>query len=239
MARRKPERSRLLPAGDDMRSEPHSEACGAAVAWSGEDLFAVLHTLRLKGLASEDQLSAATGLPADAIRARVDAMTARGLLVRRSGIVSGLTLSPQGRAEHAELLLRLPRGELLSGMYDEFKPLNREFKGLCTAWQIRDGGAPNDHSDVDYDSAVLARLRGVHVRVVDLLARLNPAAGRFQLYRERLDAALERLCGGQTTALLSPLSDSYHDIWMELHQDLRLLLGPGAIAADLVAGSEG
>jgi hypothetical protein len=74
---------------------------------------------------------------------------------------------------------------------------------------------------------------------VAFLARLILVAGRFEWYRKRLDAALERLRGGQTMAFLSPLSDSYHDIWMELHQDLRLLLGPPReVAVDLAGGSE-
>ena len=240
MTRRSLECSRHAAARDHMRSGPHSEAHGATAGWSAGDAFQVLHALRVKGLASEGQLSAATGLSTEAIRTRVDAMTAQGLLVRRDGVVSGLMLSQGGRAEHAELLRELrPADETVSGIYDEFEPLNREFKGLCAAWQVRDGGALNDHSDVDYDSTILIRLHGVHARVLAFLARLMSVADRFERYRERLDAALERLRGGQAAAFLSPLSDSYHDIWMELHQDLRLLLAPGGIAVDLAVGSEG
>jgi hypothetical protein len=50
-------------------------------------------------------------------------------------------------------------------------------------------------------------------------------APRLGHYREDLTTALDKLDGGDGSALTSPLSDSYHTVWMRLHQELLLLLG--------------
>ena len=50
------------------------------------------------------------------------------------------------------------------------------------------------------------------------------ALPRFASYALRLTRALERFKGGDGAALARPLSGSYHDVWMELHQDLLLSL---------------
>ena len=34
-----------------------------------------------------------------------------------------------------------------AGVYESFEPLNREVLQLCTDWQMRPGGALNDHDD--------------------------------------------------------------------------------------------
>ena len=48
----------------------------------------------------------------------------------------------------------------------------------------------------------------------------------------RLSAALEKVHGGDTAAFARPMYDSYHDIWMELHQDLLLTSGHQRGAGD-------
>ena len=48
---------------------------------------------------------------------------------------------------------------------------------------------------------------------------------RFGRYRERLDRALIRVDGGDHTMLAAPLTDSYHTVWFELHEDLLTTLG--------------
>jgi hypothetical protein len=48
----------------------------------------------------------------------------------------------------------------------------------------------------------------------------------------RLAAALDRVRGGEVAAFARPMADSYHDIWMELHQDLLLSAGRERGAAD-------
>jgi hypothetical protein len=64
------------------------------------------------------------------------------------------------------------------------------------------------------------------------LAELGTMSLWFNRYVSRLRAALDRLRAGALDALTKPLSGSYHDVWMELHQDLLLALGRTRSAAD-------
>jgi len=54
---------------------------------------------------------------------------------------------------------------------------------------------------------------------------LSAGLSRFRDYQDRLDAALDRLAAGDAAAFATPMSASYHCVWMELHQDLLLTLG--------------
>ena len=58
-------------------------------------------------------------------------------------------------------------------MYESFGPLNREVLRVCTDWQVRPGGAPNDHVDAAYDWSVIDRLTAVDERAGPLLRRLG------------------------------------------------------------------
>ena len=42
-------------------------------------------------------------------------------------------------------------------------------------------------------------------------------------YVDRLDEALARLQGGQMNMFTGVMCSSYHDVWMELHEDLIVL----------------
>jgi hypothetical protein len=103
-------------------------------------------------------------------------------------------------------------------------------KDTVTAWQLRpaEGGgeaAVNDHSDPDYDRAVLERLVGLHEDAVAWLAPLETACRRLAGYRERLSRAIDKAVGGDQRYVASPRVDSYHGIWFELHEDLIQLAG--------------
>ena len=45
------------------------------------------------------------------------------------------------------------------------------------------------------------------------------------VYRPRLQEALDKFDDGDAQWLASPLIDSYHTVWMHLHQHLILMLG--------------
>jgi hypothetical protein len=47
----------------------------------------------------------------------------------------------------------------------------------------------------------------------------------MSVYRPRLTEALEKLDDGDDSWLASPLIDSYHTVWMHLHQELLLTIG--------------
>ena len=110
-------------------------------------------------------------------------------------------------------------------MYESFGPLNREVLRVCTDWQVRPGGAPNDHVDAAYDWSVIDRLTAVDERAGPLLRRLGRSVPHFAPYRERLRTAQRRVVDGERDWFTSPRVDSYHTVWMELHEDLLAALG--------------
>ena len=194
--------------------------------------FTVLHALRVKGMASEDQLQDATGLPSSALTPVLEELAAREAVKQRVGRMSGYMLTNQGTEAHAVLSKEHISEAERTGVamaYEVFLELNGTFKELCTRWQMRPdpSGAsqPNDHSDPEYDAAVLHELAAVHERVVAGLSSAGATCPRFDRYAARFDAALVGVRGGNGQALTRPMSNSYHDVWMELHQDFLLTLG--------------
>ncbi len=199
--------------------------------------FLVLHALRVKGLTPLAVISAQTGLPAAQADEVLRRLAGQGLVTMREGRLSGALLTQAGKQAHAEQLAKDPgtRGAVaaLTAAYEEFLPVNAEFKRVCQSWQVRPDGQPNDHADAGYDAGVISRLAGIHQRLLaGVLQPLEKALPRFAAYRARLAAALDRVRGGDLTAFARPMADSYHDIWMELHQDLLLSAGRQRGAAD-------
>jgi hypothetical protein len=136
--------------------------------------------------------------------------------------------TPQGTAIVAGLL-RLPPGgqeeRELDKLFDGFLPINRRLRDVCSAWQTRPDGTPNDHSDGAYDDTVRDRLDDVHSAIGTILRRMAVVEPRLAGYRPRLQEALDRFDDGESSWLASPLMDSYHTVWMQLHQELILMLG--------------
>jgi len=137
-------------------------------------------------------------------------------------------LTADGRVAHAEHLAvdlaGLDPVAVLSDHYATFIDLNTRFKELCGAWQLRDG-EPNDHSDLDYDAEVIARLADIHGSAAPVVTEMGGAIERLSPYARRLDIVLERVQQGETTMFTGVMCGSYHDAWMELHEDLILTQG--------------
>ena len=196
----------------------------------------VLHTLRLGGFVAADKIAARSSLDADVVAAVLDRAGADGLAIERSGRISGWVLTPAGRTEHASLLAaeldRLDARAAVERADLAFVALNEPFKTLCTRWQLRPDGTVNDHSDDAYDRAVVADLGPVHEQVSALTAELAGTLPRFGRYPHAFAEAHRRLLDGDRRAFAAPLAESYHDAWMELHQDLLSTLGRERAAAD-------
>ncbi|MDT7726344.1 MAG: hypothetical protein QOI21_2920 [Actinomycetota bacterium] len=191
--------------------------------------FLVLHALRVKGLASDDIVGALSGLPADAVRPELESLVEDKLVLRREGRFAGSMLTPAGKQAHEPLLaddVSAPATRAaLETAYDAFLPINGDFKRICGSWQTRDEtGEPNDHRDAAYDDSVITQLAVTHGKAIDALRPLARTLVRFGQYAPRLTDALTRVQAGDVTAFARPMADSYHDIWMELHQDLLLSL---------------
>ena len=200
-------------------------------------VFEILHALKVKGLASDTFLGDMTGLDDASLATAVTGVVENGWAIRRdTPRMSGTMITPAGRAEYdrrsAEAALDDAVLAQVLDIYEKFLPINSDFKKVCAAWQMTADGTPNDHSDATYDAGVIGDLGGIHERVAVALAPADTALPRLYRYAGRLEAALEKVRGGDSAAFARPMYDSYHDIWMELHQDLLLTTGREREAAD-------
>ena len=136
--------------------------------------------------------------------------------------------TPAGTAAVAKLLRLAPGSQQeqeLDKLFDGFLPVNRRLRDVCSAWQTRPDGTPNDHNDGAYDDTVRDRLDEVHSAIGPVLRRMAALQPRLAGYRPRLQEALDKFDDGESNWLASPLLDSYHTVWMQLHQELILMLG--------------
>jgi hypothetical protein len=175
--------------------------------------FRLLHEVRLRGVVELEQTEIVTLLIDEGYVAR----SARGIRI-----------TAEGRVTHASWA-RLPAGaadeQVARRAYERFLPLNRELVRVCSDWQVRPGGIPNDHRDAHYDWAVVDRLHALDERIAPVVSRLGRAVERFAGYRSRFGTALARVENGEPEWLTSPRLDSYHTVWMQLHEDLLLAIG--------------
>jgi hypothetical protein len=164
-------------------------------------------------------------------------------------MVKGPVVLPTESAKAvAAQILRVPAGseqeERITAAYEAFLPVNRKIRDVCTAWQCRPDGTVNDHSDDVYDAGVRESLEDVHEAIQPVLRRLDLVLAGSGRYLTALEDALDRFDDGATEWLASPLCDSYHTVWMRLHQELLLVLGISraedeAREEELVTGSRG
>ena len=178
---------------------------------------------------------------------RGELSAAQGALVEHGlALVKGPMLMPTpAAAALAGSLVRTPTGGDVEArvrrLLEAFLPINRSLRELCTAWQVRPDGSVNDHSDAMYDAGVRDRLDDIHDSTTPILDRLTAVLPSIGGYTPRLQDALDRLDAGETAWLTSPLLDSYHTVWMHLHQELLMTLGmtrkeDEELEAALVAG---
>jgi len=175
--------------------------------------FRLLHEVRLRGVVEIRETEIVTALIADGFVAR----SARGIRITSVGRVTHATWARLEAGGDDEQVARRA--------YERFLPLNRELLQICSDWQVHPGGVPNDHRDPRYDWAIVDRLRALDERIGPVVSRLGRAVERFAAYRPRLRAALGRVDEGETEWLTSPRIDSYHTVWMQLHEDLLLAIG--------------
>jgi hypothetical protein len=196
------------------------------VAHASDPAFLVLHAVRLKGFASVAAVGGATGLSDSDAGRILEELAAEGLVRHREGSVTGWASTGQGRDEHArQVALELDAAgckSVVDDAYRAFVGLNPTLKQVCTAWQVRDLAAQqaNDHRDSGYDESDVQRLVALDRQIEPVLARLTQSLERFSRYRPRLASALARVRAGEREWFTRPVVDSYHTVWMELHEDL-------------------
>ena len=154
-----------------------------------------------------------------------EALAEAGLLLVKGTIMmptpAGTLSSTHNRMVRADA----PQRERVTSTFHRFLPVNRQLRDLCTAWQVRPDGSVNDHADEGYDADIRDRLDDIDTTVGALLKRFAEDVPRLGAYRGRLTEALEKLDEGGDEWLAAPTIDSYHTVWMHLHQELLLTLG--------------
>ena len=212
-------------AGPTSHSSAVHHPAAQSAALGDEVEFALLHALRIKGFAATDTVAEIALFEVSTVEQMLPVL-ADGGMCRHIAARNLWQLSPAGRERHAVLLAQVP-AEDVSGLrhhYDRFLELNLEFKDLCNRWQTK-GDDINDHADADYDGARIAELRLLQGEAAPVLKGFAAAVPRFDSYDRRLSNALARAVAGETRMFTGVMCGSYHDVWMELHEDLVQLLG--------------
>lgn len=198
----------------------------ADMAHTSTPEFRTFHALRIKGFATVDTLTEMTAQPTEAVEGHLAALAEDGQAQFREAR-SLWQLTPDGRLAHAAALSADLDGVDLSPLgphYEQFLAINGDFKELCGAWQLRNGEV-NDHSDAGYDSEVIAQLAVLDERARPVVTAMGGVVDRFASYTPRLVDTLARLQGGEANMFTGVMCGSYHDAWMELHEDLILTQG--------------
>lgn len=188
--------------------------------------FLSFHALRIKGFAKAETLAELADLPLSDVEVHLEQLQASGFVAFREAR-SLWQLTPEGRAAHVNELRRDVTDEVtadLHALYSPFLVLNDSFKQLCGDWQMRNGDL-NDHRDEAYDRAVVARLVEHDSDAVPLTAAMGEVLARLAPYAPRLRTACQRVVDGELNLFTGVMCGSYHDVWMELHEDLILSQG--------------
>jgi len=185
----------------------------------------VLRMVAIKGRVSADIVAGSLGVEAPAVQAELDAFTERELV---KSTPMGYGITPAGRTRCTDLVdaeHRATDQAAVAAIYQNFCDHNKELKAVITDWQTRGPNRLNDHSDDDYDRAVLDRLLALHQEVLPLLDQIGEVATRLSHYKPRLQRAADAVAAGDHTYVSRPILDSYHTVWFELHEDLIGLAG--------------
>ena len=209
--------------------DAHDDEAAAAEsprpAGSAIDAQRVLRSIAIKGFALPDAVADAVLASTDAVTPIIDALIAEGLVESTAG---ACRLTDVGRSRSDELLATERDTwtvDAATAALDAFLDIDHRVKETVTAWQLRDGGTPNDHTDTDYDASVLDRLAAIHANAADWLATLTDGCPRLADYGVRLTRAIDAARAGDNRFVASPRVDSYHGAWFELHEDLIQLAG--------------
>ncbi|MEY4340222.1 MAG: hypothetical protein RLZ14_2072 [Actinomycetota bacterium] len=194
---------------------------------ASDPFFRTFHALRIKGFAKVETIAEVADLPVAVVSEHLQGLQAREWAQFREARELW-QLTPVGREEHRIALAEDTGGAHLAALlhdhYHQFLKLNDSFKALCGDWQLR-GGQPNDHSDAAYDSAVIDRLVALDAEAVPLVAKMGEALARLAPYGPRLAATRAKVVAGDSKMFTGVMCGSYHDVWMELHEDLILTQG--------------
>jgi len=178
-------------------------------------------TVRLRSRGTESDIaSTAAALASAPIPgiATIIASLANGGLVRSRGEAERISLTIAGTARLDGLMAESAdgagRGDI-EAIYREFLVLNRAFLSVVSVWQT---GA---RTTGEVAGQALRSLVDQAAPILVALSRMQP---RFMGYMPRFDRALGR-AEHRSRWLDSPVLDSVHTVWFELHEHLLATLG--------------
>jgi pyruvate,orthophosphate dikinase len=205
--------------------QDESSAVPEAAAQREPTALELLRTIQLKGLCSVDRIAACLGVP--------DVIVEAGLAPHAAILKTtprGYALTPDGRGWVLEQVA-LEAAELpvsLESEWERFVELNGRFKALVTECQ-QAGITGADHERWDW---LLQTLEELHRDFRPVMDGIAEKAIRLATYGPRFDAALQMVRGGDHSMVASPLKDSYHTVWFELHEELIALTGRNRAAEE-------
>ncbi len=230
-----PEAEKLLAWAEELGIEIPQPNEGTSVMTAdettpGTDVSreALLRALVIKGFATPDALAEIFDVSEDTVSGSLDRLAADGV-AELMGTMYRLTSDGQ---QVGEELMRADQEEWgqerAAAALDGLVGLDQRMKETVTAWQTKDVDGEmilNDHSDADYDTAVLSDFTDLHRDAMKWLTPLTQGLDRLELYKTRLERAAGLVEDGDHQYIASPRCDSYHNVWFELHEDLIRLAG--------------
>lgn len=189
-------------------------------------LLAVLHALRVRGVADPGQVASRTGLPRTLAEGALLDAEAAGLAARVPFAgPDDWSLTERGRARGERLLAAeldaLGMRAEVQAVLDAFLPWNDRVVGACTRWQLTELGLARPPADL---VEVLRDLDGAAGGLALVEARLGAGLPRFVGYRARFADAVDR-AQEVPSWIAATDRDSAHRVWFELHEDLLATLG--------------
>ena len=191
------------------------------------DEFTALHGLVLKKAGQAEEVAEVLGASVDEVTPALDAAVAEKRAMAGRG---KYMVTPAGRAfldeQYPVLFAELRADPGADAAYAAFEKVNRELLALMTRWQtVTVGGeaVPNDHTDADYDAAVLDELAQLDEEagpVLDVLAGLVPRLG---VHRRRLSERWTGRRRGRPTTSAACGCELPHRL-------VRAARGPAAVA---------
>ena len=192
-----------------------------------DPFFCTFHALRIQGFAKAEVIAEVADLPLTIVDEHLSALAQREWVMFREARQLW-QLTPIGREEHRISLTEDVGNSHLSvelrAPYGDFLTINERFKALCGDWQLREG-QPNDHTDDAYDNDVRLRLLALNDDAAPVVTSMGAVLARLAPYGPRLARTCQRVLEGETNMFTGVMCGSYHDVWMELHEDLILTLG--------------
>jgi predicted transcriptional regulator len=199
-----------------------------------EKEFLVLNYLDIFGATADlRRIQKSTGLESEEVVACLSKLAEKRLVVKETrDIIEKWKITSDGERvvnSYRQLALeRTGQRETIIKKFEEFENIyNMKFKHLATAWQVKIvNGRPvvNDHSDPEYDSAILNQVLDLHKNVLSTLKVIAGAIPMFRIYIERLDDAAKKMKENPREYFIRN-EDSYHNVWFELHENVLRLWG--------------